>query len=143
MLNMMVTDVDNLFGGGGLLRFPTNLMNYAGISSSGSILVEAGIAVEVAGDRPCPDGADDWCRLLGQSIGEVSIGISRFSGVAPGVNVGVAPERLLQLSFTKGTGRGTTSVSFPSDTNLFNDQIPPNNVILPAPAWIGGTVTVN
>jgi hypothetical protein len=143
VLNMMVTDVDDLFGGGALLSFPTNLMNYTGISSTGSTLLQNGVAVEVAGDRPCPDAGDNWCRPLGQFFGEVTIGISRFSGVAPGVNVGAAPERLLRLTFTKGTGEGTTTLSFPSDTNLFNSQIPPNNVIQPAPVWVGGTVTVN
>ena len=143
VLNMMVTNVNDLFGGGALLEFPTNLMTYTGISSAGSTLTQNGVAVEVAGDRPCPDAGVNWCRPVGQFNGEVTIGISRFSGVAPGVNVGGTPERLLRLTFTKGAGNGTTTLDFPSDTSLFNSQIPPNNVILPAPAWVGGTVTVN
>ncbi len=143
VLNMMVTSVTDLFGGGALVEFPTNLMNYAGISAAGSTLAQNGVAVEVAGTRPCPDGADEWCRAPGTTTGEVAVGISRFAGAAPGVNVGVAPQRLLQLRFTRGTGRGTTALSFPSDTKLFNSQLPPDDVILPAPVWFGGTVTVN
>ena len=142
VLNMMVTEVDDLWSAGATVRFPINLMNFVGVSSSGSVLNEGGIDVVVSGDRPCPEGGTDWCQPLGQFYGEVSIGITRSSGVASGVDVGAASQRLLQLSFTKAFGNGTTTLSFPSGTNLFDGQRPPQ-AILPAPAWVGGTVTVN
>ncbi len=135
VLNVNVAGVDNLTTAGFTVRFPADLLSFLGVDDTGSIMRQGGIDVETLSSAATP--------VAGTNLFEVTVGITRLTATAPGVDIGATPEPLLQLLFSRGTGNGAGSISYVDD-ELLDDQGAPNG---PQPisgvTWHGGTITVN
>ncbi len=134
-LNLMVMEVTDLWGGGAVVRFPSNLVNFAGADAIGSTLIQDGNPVQVF-------GVPGDVVVVSPTVSEVTVGISRFGADEPGIDVGAGAEVLLRISFTIGNGTGTGQIEL-LDPELLDVTDP--GAPLPVPYVVtgqGGTVTV-
>jgi hypothetical protein len=121
-VEIVVTDVSDVFGAQFTLTFDATKVSYAGASSSGSFLTSGGVQVSVQED--------------GAATGTVTVGISRI-GVSTGVNV-TGSQVLVRLTFAP-VAVGTSSLSI-SSAILFGSQTPPQPK--PGLTWSGGSFTI-
>ncbi len=132
-LNVMVTGVDNVWSAGFKVRYPSNLLTFLDADDTNSILGKDGTPLDtllVLPPIPVP----------GTDFSEVTVGITRSSSTAPGVNIGATPELLIQLLFSRGSGTGSGSITYLNE-KLEDAQSPPQTI--PGIVWSGGTVIVN
>ena len=135
-LNLMVMEVDDLWGGGAVIRFPSDLVNFAGADVINSTLAQDGNPVEVLG---IPGDVEE----VSPTVSEVTVAITRVGANEPGIDVGAMAEVLLRISFVMGNGTGTGQIEL-LDPELL-DVIDPNIAPQPVPYVVtghGGTVRV-
>jgi hypothetical protein len=129
-VNLIVTDVDNLFGANLVVTYPSNLVSFAGASEAGSILT-SGSAVNVTAGVSNP--------------GELTVGITRLGNTTTGINV-VGGQILLRLSFVRiaTQGSGAFGIRPMPDSELFepNSPPPPPVTAIPGIDFFGATVVV-
>jgi hypothetical protein len=123
VVEVMVTQVDDLFGASFVVRYPSDLASFSTASSLGSILASDGAAVDV---------------IAAETVaGEVTVGLARLA--TTGVDVG-APSLLARLSFFRvATEEGNGSLGF-TNAALLDASDPPQQI--PGIVWTGGTVRV-
>ena len=121
-VEIVVTDVADVFGAQFTLTFDATKVSYAGATSSGSFLTSGGAQVSVQEDST--------------GSGTVSVGISRI-GVSSGVNVS-GSQVLIRLTFAP-LAVGTSSLAL-SNAILFGSQTPPQPK--PGLTWSGGSFTI-
>jgi hypothetical protein len=119
-VDLVVTDVTDLFGANFTVTFPSNLLSFASASETGSVLTN-GSAVSVQASTP--------------AAGQLVVGITRLG--ATGVNV-TGGAQLLRLTFVRtGTsGNGTLGVA----GQLLDSDTPPT--VIPGITMSGGMVVV-
>ena len=120
-IEIVVTDVNDVFGAQLTVNFDATQVSYGGASSQGSFLTSGGAQVSVQQDG---------------TGGTVTVGISRV-GVSTGVNV-TGSQVLIRLTFAPlAVGSSTLSIT---SAQLFGSQTPP----LPKPGltWSGGSFTI-
>ena len=120
-VEIVVTDVSDVFGAQFTVTFDPTQVSYAGASSTGSILASGGAQVSVQQDG---------------TGGNVAVGISRI-GVNTGVNV-TGSQVLIRLTFAP-VAVGTSSLAV-SNAQLFGSQTPPQPK--PGLTWSGGSFTI-
>ncbi|HEX5043031.1 MAG TPA: hypothetical protein VFV75_08995 [Candidatus Polarisedimenticolaceae bacterium] len=120
-VELVVTDVSDVFGAQFVLTFDATKVSYAGASSQGSFLTSGGAQVSVQ---------------EGGGGGSVSVGISRI-GVSTGVNV-TGSQVLIRLNFAP-VAAGASTLSLGSAI-LFGSQTPPQPK--PGLTWSGGSFTI-
>jgi hypothetical protein len=120
-VEIVVTDVSDVFGAQFVLTFDASRVSYAGASAQGSFLTSGGAQVSVQ---------------EGGGGGNVTVGISRV-GVSTGVNV-TGSQVLIRLTFAPvAVGASTLSLS---NAILFGSQTPPQPK--PGLTWSGGSFTI-
>jgi hypothetical protein len=119
-LELVVTDVDDLFGASFTVTFDPAVVSFDGWSTSGSLLDSDGVDLELLEDV---------------DAGVVKIGVSRF-GVDTGVDV-VGTRLLLTLLFRKAADSGATPLSY-TNGKLIGSE--PQPQVKPGVTWVGGTV---
>lgn len=120
-VEIVVTDVSDVFGAQFTLTFDATKVAYAGASSTGSFLTS---------------GAQVSIQEGNTGSGTVSVGISRI-GVSTGVNVS-GSQVLIRLTFAP-RAVGSSSLSL-SSAILFGSQTPPQPK--PGLTWSGGSFTI-
>ena len=118
-VEIVVTDVSDLFGAQFTIAFDASKVSYAGASGQGSVLASGGTQVSVQ------EGSN--------SPGNVTVGISRI-GVNTGVNAS-GSQVLIRLTFSPLTP-GTSSLAL-TGAALFGSETPPQTK--PGLTFSGGT----
>lgn len=121
-LDLMVSNATALFAASFTVEFDAAVVDYTGLSMTGSILSSDGAQVEV---------------LVQEQAGKVTIGLTRL-GVGAGVDV-AGEGRLVSLTMGTLHDPGTTALFF-SDAMLLGDETPP--APKPGIEWKGGTLIV-
>lgn len=121
-LDVVVTDVSDVFSGSFTVTFDPARVAFGGASASGSFLAAGGTQVNVVQTNPQP--------------GSVTVGISRVQSTT-GVNV-TGSQVLVRLSFSPVTA-GTATLALTS-AQLFGSQTPPQPKS--GLTWTGGTFQV-
>lgn len=121
VVDLIVTDVNNLFGMEVILTYDPAVVDYESSSSAGSVLTQGGVVVPV---------------LESEVTGQVLIAATRQA--ANGVNV-TGSGQLLRLLFRKVGGSGMSAMSY-SGNQLFDDQPPPQPI--PGISWSSGQLVV-
>jgi hypothetical protein len=119
-LELVVTDVDDLFGASVTVTFDPAVVSYEGWSTTGSLLESDGADLEL---------------LENVDAGAVKIGVSRF-GADTGIDV-VGTRLLLTLRFRKATDNGATPLAY---TNGKLTGSEPQPQVKPGVTWVGGTL---
>jgi len=120
-VEIVVTDVSDVFGAQLTLNFDASKLAYGGASSQGSFLTSGGAQVSVQQDG---------------TGGTVVVGISRI-GVNTGVNV-TGSQVLIRFTFAPlAVGSSTLSIT---SAQLFGSQTPPQPK--PGLTWSGGSFTI-
>ena len=121
VVDLIVTDVNDVFGASFNVRFDPAVVAFTGASASGSVL---GANVDVVQNVV--------------ASGEVSVGITRRQP-DPGVDV-VGGQRLIRLTFARvATGNASSSLSF-VNASLLDSSAPPQPI--PGITFSGGSMTV-
>ena len=122
LLDLIVTDVDNLFAAEFTVTFNAALLTFQGLDATGSVLSSDGADVEV----------------LQQPVsGSAVVGISRIDTMT-GIDV-VGQGKLISIRFRRFGPTGNGAVGF-TGTTLLDGQAPPQAV--PGIQWFGGTIVV-
>ena len=121
-VEIVVTDVSDVFGAQFTLTFDATKIAYGGASSQGSFLTSGGAQVSIPEDNT--------------GAGTVSVGISRI-GAGTGVNVS-GSQVLIRLTFAP-LAVGSSSLAI-SNAILFGSQTPPQPK--PGLTWSGGSFTI-
>jgi hypothetical protein len=122
LLDVMVTDLDDVFAADFDVTFNQALIRYDGYSLTGSLLTSGTAMVEDLEDR---------------GTGITTLSLSRVAP-AGGVNV-TTSTRLVQLRFRRNADSGTATVSFPRGV-IFGSEEPPEEKT--GLTWYGGTATI-
>jgi len=122
-VDLIITDVDDIFTAEFTILFDPAIANYEGTSSEGSILESDGTQLTMlANERP----------------GEITILISRLGGVFGDIDA-VGEQFLARMYFSKAADNGSSTLVF-GTARLFSSQFPPE--IIPDIEWSGGTLLI-
>lgn len=123
VLDLLVTDVDDLFGAEFTLGFNPAALRYDGYDESDSILGSDGTELVV---------------VPHQESGLIQLTIARLRASSGGIDA-VGAQLLIQLDFVREADSGTSQLAF-SDERLFDSDVPPQEI--PGISWHGGSVTI-
>jgi hypothetical protein len=121
-IDVMVTDVNDVFASSFTLNYDESLARFEQSSTSGSLLASDGTTVQILEDA---------------QTGRVTIGLTRL-GVSTGVNA-VGTQRLVTLMFSTVADAGDAGITF-SNQAILGSETPP--VEKTSVAWVGGTLLV-
>jgi len=119
-VDLVVTDVNDLFGANLVVTFPQSLVSFSSASEVGSILA-SGSAVSVQDTVSNP--------------GEATVGITRLNNTGVDVQGGA---RLLRLTFRRTGSQGSGSLGISG--SLLNSNTPPTDI--PNITFHGGMVVI-
>jgi len=122
-LELIITDVSDLFIADFRLSFDPAVLSYAGYDKTGSVLES--------------DGETAWV-LLDEENGAIQFTISRFGSSQDGIDV-VGSQLLVRIDFLREADTGVSPLSF-SGERLWNSAWPLE--LIDGVEWFGGSVTV-
>jgi hypothetical protein len=122
-LDLIITDVNDVFGAEFRLGFDPAVLRYIGHSESGSVLASDGTSVAV------------FSNELG---GVLQLSIVRLGAAAGGIDV-AGSQLLIRLSFARETDSGASSLDF-SGERIWNSALPPEQI--GGVVWHGATVAI-
>lgn len=122
-VDLIISDVDDLFTVDFKLNFDPDVLSYAGYDHTGSVLSSDGEPVTVI------DAEQD---------GLVSFTITRFGALLDGIDV-VGAQFLVRINFAREADSGVSPLSF-SNERLWNSAFPLEQIH--GVEWHGGTVTI-
>lgn len=122
-LDLIITDVDDLFTADFRLSFDPTVLRYSSYSDSGSVLGSDGAGVTV---------------FSNEQNGSIDLTITRMGASLDGIDV-VGSQLLIRVNFVREADSGVSPLSF-SNQRLWNSSWPLE--LIPGVAWSGGTVTI-
>lgn len=123
VLELIITDVTDLFTADFRLSFDPAVIRYAGYDETNSVLGSDGETVRV---------------LLDEESGAIQLTISRFGSSLDGIDV-VGSRLLVRIDFLREADTGVSPLSF-SGERLWNSEWPLE--LIGGVEWFGGTATV-
>jgi len=121
-VDVVVTDVNDVFASSFTLNYDASLARFEGSSTTGSLLASDGTTVQVLEDA---------------QSGSVTIGLTRV-GVANGVNAN-GTRVLVTLMFSTVADAGDAGIAFSNETILGSETPPLDKAGV---NWVGGTLVV-
>ncbi len=129
-VDIMVTDVDDVYGAGFVIEYSGAIVAYQGFSTTGSFLEDDNVNTQIVQDGP---------------IGSVTFSITRVQDANPASSDGVdvSGTRLLgTLRFTSFSVGGPAELTL-TNNNLFDSGTPPQAITLAPPTWAFGSLRVD
>lgn len=123
VLDLIVTDVSDLFTADFSLSFDPAVLSYTGYSDTGSVLASDGATVTVFDD---------------EQNGLLEVTITRMGAALGGIDV-VGSQLLVRVNFDREVDAGGSSLDF-SNERLWNSEWPLE--LIPGVVWSGGSVTI-
>jgi hypothetical protein len=121
-VDLIVTDVDDLFTADFTFTFDPTLISYQSVSTNLSILTQDGTPLTTISKELAP--------------GEISIAITRLGGAQGGADA-VGEHFMARLFLRRLADSGATSLDFTS-ARFFNSQVQ----VIPGVQWRGGSIVI-